>query len=111
MTRSRLAVLAATAMAAGLLPALSITGSAAAAPITLRAASDADDIFTTLPGFEPDGDRVRVEASDFAAVRVDLGAARRALAGRRSASPSAARSSSCPPPTATPSGSRCTAPR
>ncbi|NYD57590.1 hypothetical protein BKA08_001828 [Nocardioides marinisabuli] len=81
MTRSRLAVLAATAMAAGLLPALSITGSAAAAPITLRAASDADDIFTTLPGFEPDGDRVRVEASDFAAVRVDLGAARRALAG------------------------------
>ncbi|GHJ58700.1 hypothetical protein NOK12_12180 [Nocardioides sp. OK12] len=77
MTRSRLAVLAATALAAGMLPALSTTGSAAAAPITLRA--DADDIFTTLPGFEPDGDRVRVEASDFAAVSIDLGAARAAL--------------------------------
>ncbi|WP_341242089.1 reprolysin-like metallopeptidase [uncultured Nocardioides sp.] len=79
MTRSRLAVLAATALAAGLLPAMSTTGSAAAAPTTVRSASDADDIFSPLPGFDPGGDRVRVEAEDFAAVRIDLGAARAAL--------------------------------
>ncbi|MBM7507654.1 hypothetical protein JOE61_001468 [Nocardioides salarius] len=79
MTRSRLAVLAATALAAGLLPALSTTGSAAAAPTTLRSTADGDDIFSVLPDFEPSGDRVRVEAEDFSAVRIDLGAARAAL--------------------------------
>ncbi len=81
MTRSRLAVLAATALAAGLLPALSTTGSAAAAPTIVRSAADGDDIFSVLPDFEPGGDRVRVEAEDFSAVRIDLRAAQAALAG------------------------------
>ena len=60
MIRSRLAVLAATALAAGLLPALSTTGSAAAAPTTLRSTADGADIFSILPDFEPGGARVRV---------------------------------------------------
>ncbi|ANH38214.1 hypothetical protein I601_1783 [Nocardioides dokdonensis FR1436] len=79
MTRSRLAVLAATALAASMLPAFTLTGSATAAPVVPAARQDGG-IFAPLPGFEPEGDRVRVDASDFAAVRVDLGAARAALA-------------------------------
>ncbi len=75
MSRSgtrRLAVLVATVVGLGVLPAWTAS--------TATAAPD-DPLFTTLRGFEPTGSKVRVEPDDYAASRVDVAALRAALPG------------------------------
>ncbi|WP_134739873.1 M12 family metallo-peptidase [Nocardioides sp. 503] len=72
MSRSRRLVAAvAVVLAAGMLPALD--ASAGAAP-------DRPTMYRSLPGFAPTGDRVRIAPDKYAAVRVDLGQVRAALA-------------------------------
>ncbi|MCW2738260.1 reprolysin-like metallopeptidase [Nocardioides sp.] len=69
----RLAVLVATAVGLGVLPAWTVSPASAAPD---------DQPFATLRGFEPTGSQVRVEPKEYAASRVDVAALRAALPGR-----------------------------
>ncbi len=72
MRPSRLAAAATVVLVAGLLPGVTASSSGAPPP---------DPTYRSLSGFEPRGDKIRVEPKAYSAVRVNLGRVRAGLAG------------------------------
>ena len=117
----RLAIAASLVVAAGLLPAFAVGTAGAAAPAEPKGSAADDTPFAPAPRFTPGGAQVRVAPERYAATAVDLAAVRGTLADapgvqgpRGPGEPGETRrhsSSTCRPPTATPSGSPSSAPR